>query len=59
MVLFSAISLGASVTDYSEKALYASPAALLKGVKSPFLIMHFSKDKLISPEQSANIYNAA
>ncbi|WP_425032704.1 alpha/beta hydrolase fold domain-containing protein [Pantoea agglomerans] len=49
---------GASVTDEPEKALYASPVGHLKGVKPPFLIMHGSNDTLVSPEQSANLYNA-
>lgn len=48
---------GASVTDEPEKALYASPVGHLKGVKPPFLIMHGSSDTLVSPEQSANLYN--
>lgn len=49
---------GASVIDQPEKALYASPIGHLNGAKPPFLIMHGSKDTLVSPEQSANLYNA-
>lgn len=49
---------GASVTSTSQKALNASPIGHLSGRKPPFLIMHGSKDTLVSPEQSAQLYDA-
>jgi len=49
---------GASVIDEPEKALKASPVGHLEGPKPPFLIMHGSKDTLVSPEQSAKLYDA-
>ncbi|WP_409158395.1 alpha/beta hydrolase fold domain-containing protein [Pectobacterium sp. B2J-2] len=47
---------GASITDSPEKALNASPVGHLSGHTPPFLIMHGSKDSLVSPEQSATLY---
>lgn len=35
-----------------------SPVGHLSGRKPPFLIMHGSKDTLVSPEQSATLYRA-
>lgn len=49
---------GKTIPDSSEKALQASPIGHLDGPKPPFLIMHGSKDSLVSPKQSANIYQA-
>ncbi|WP_024108333.1 alpha/beta hydrolase fold domain-containing protein [Dickeya dianthicola] len=49
---------GASITALPEKALNASPVGHLNGPKPPFLIMHGSKDTVVSPEQSAKLYNA-
>jgi len=49
---------GASITDSPQKALAASPIGHLNGHKPPFLIMHGSKDSLVSPEQSAKLYKA-
>lgn len=49
---------GASITSSSEKALNASPLGHLNGPKPPFLILHGSKDSLVSPVQSAQLYNA-
>jgi len=49
---------GASVMDSPQKALAASPVGHLNGQKPPFLIMHGSKDSLVSPEQSAKLYRA-
>ncbi|MDL5786069.1 prolyl oligopeptidase family serine peptidase, partial [Escherichia coli] len=43
-------------TASKEKALNASPIGHMKGVKPPFLIMHGSKDTLVSPEQSAKLF---
>ncbi len=47
---------GAPITASKEKALNASPIGHMKGVKPPFLIMHGSKDTLVSPEQSAKLF---
>ena len=49
---------GASVTSDSEKAFAASPMGHAKGKKPPFLIMHGSADALVSPVQSARLYEA-
>ncbi|MGC8400109.1 alpha/beta hydrolase fold domain-containing protein [Enterobacter mori] len=49
---------GASITSTPQKALSASPIGHLSGRKPPFLIMHGSKDSLVSPEQSAQLYDA-
>lgn len=49
---------GASITSTPQKALAASPIGHLSGPKPPFLIMHGSKDTLVSPEQSARLYDA-
>lgn len=49
---------GASVFDTPEKALEASPMGHLEGRKPPFLILHGSSDTLVSPVQSAQLYEA-
>ncbi len=49
---------GAPITASKEKALNASPVGHIKGVKPPFLIMHGSNDTLVSPEQSATLFDA-
>ncbi len=49
---------GASITTTPQKALNASPIGHISGHKPPFLIMHGSKDTLVSPEQSAQLYEA-
>ena len=49
---------GASISSTPEKAIHASPIGHLRGRKPPFLIMHGSKDTLVSPKQSATLYKA-
>lgn len=49
---------GAAITADPKKALAASPMGHLNGKKPPFLIMHGSADTLVSPEQSAQLYQA-
>lgn len=49
---------GAPIMASKEKALNASPIGHIKGVTPPFLIMHGSSDSLVSPEQSAKLFNA-
>ena len=49
---------GAPITASKAKALNASPIGHIKGVKPPFLIMHGSRDTLVSPEQSATLFEA-
>ncbi|MFU2314553.1 alpha/beta hydrolase fold domain-containing protein [Rahnella sp. PCH160] len=49
---------GASITHDPKKALYASPVGHLDGKKPPFLLMHGSADTLVSPLQSAQLYQA-
>lgn len=49
---------GAPITTSPQKALNASPLGHLSGHEPPFLIMHGSKDSLVSPEQSAKLYRA-
>ncbi|MCT6592557.1 alpha/beta hydrolase [Pantoea dispersa] len=49
---------GASLISTPQKALSASPVGRLRGSNPPFLIMHGSRDTLVSPEQSATLYNA-
>lgn len=50
--------VGAPITTTKEKALNASPIGHIKGIKPPFLIMHGSSDTLVSPEQSATLFEA-
>ncbi|MGJ7578915.1 alpha/beta hydrolase fold domain-containing protein [Variovorax sp. RHLX14] len=49
---------GASVMSDPDKAFAASPMGHVKGKKPPFLIMHGSADALVSPRQSARLYEA-
>lgn len=49
---------GASIIADLPKSRYASPAGHINDKKPPFLIMHGSKDTLVSPEQSAQLYRA-
>ncbi|SCW83364.1 Prolyl oligopeptidase family protein, partial [Rhizobium mongolense subsp. loessense] len=49
---------GASIGSNPEKALQASPMGHVEGRKPPFLIMHGSADKLVSPRQSVQLYEA-
>lgn len=41
----------------TSEALNASPVGHIKGVTPPFLIMHGSSDSLVSPEQSATLFD--
>ncbi|WP_083615912.1 alpha/beta hydrolase [Pantoea sp. 1.19] len=47
---------GATIHDSTEKALRASPIGWLSGPKPPLLILHGSADTLVSPQQSATLY---
>lgn len=49
---------GKSILDDPEKAMAASPLGHIKTNMPPFLIMHGSEDKLVSPVQSEQLYNA-
>lgn len=49
---------GAPLADTPEKALAASPVGHISGDEPPFLIMHGSGDTLVSPWQSARLYQA-
>lgn len=49
---------GASIQSDSIKALNASPIGHVKENMPPFLIMHGSNDKLVSPKQSEQLYDA-
>lgn len=49
---------GASVQDTPEKTRNASPIGHINGNEPPFLIMHGSADTLVSPQQSAQLYQA-
>ena len=49
---------GASIGSDPEKALAASPLGHVKGIKPPFLIMHGTADTLVSPMQSAHLFEA-
>ncbi|MEB2647860.1 alpha/beta hydrolase [Pseudomonas canadensis] len=49
---------GASISSDPGKALAASPIGHAEGVKPPFLIMHGTADTLVSPSQSAHLYEA-
>ncbi|KGD79997.1 acetyl esterase/lipase [Pantoea sp. PNA 14-12] len=49
---------GASVMDDPDKARQASPMGHLANPKPPFLIMHGDKDSLVSPHQSAQLFDA-
>ena len=49
---------GASITSDSEKALAASPLGHIKKDLPPFMILHGSEDKLVSPVQSDQLFDA-
>ena len=49
---------GASILSDSEKALAASSLGHIKKNLPPFLIMHGTEDKLVSPVQSEQLYQA-
>lgn len=49
---------GAAIGSDPKKALNASPMGHVKGKKPPFLILHGSSDTLVSPVQSAQLYQA-
>jgi acetyl esterase/lipase len=49
---------GSSICSTPEKAINASPIGRIKGRTPPFLIMHGSKDTLVSPNQSKTLYKA-
>ena len=49
---------GASVSADPAKAKHASPMGHVDGSEPPFLVMHGSNDKLVSPLQSKDIYEA-
>lgn len=49
---------GASILSDPEKAMKASPLGHVKEHMPPFLIMHGSNDKLVSPVQSEQLYKA-
>lgn len=49
---------GKSILSDPQKAIYASPLGHIKTDMPPFLIMHGSSDKLVSPVQSEQLYNA-
>lgn len=49
---------GSSILNNQEKALAASPMGHVKENMPPFLIMHGSEDKLVSPVQSEQLYDA-
>lgn len=49
---------GAAIGSDPEKALAASSMGHVQGKKPPFLIMHGTADTLVSPAQSAHLYEA-
>lgn len=49
---------GATIQSDPAKALAASPMGHVAGRKPPFLILHGSADTLVSPRQSAQLYEA-
>lgn len=49
---------GASILSDSDKALAASSLGYIKKNLPPFLIMHGTEDKLVSPVQSEQLYEA-
>ncbi len=51
-------SPGASILSDSDKALAASSLGHIKKNLPPFLIMHGTEDKLVSPVQSEQLYEA-
>ncbi|MGG6136202.1 alpha/beta hydrolase fold domain-containing protein [Pantoea allii] len=49
---------GASIMDDTTRARHASPMGHLSNPKPPFLIMHGDNDSLVSPHQSAQLFDA-
>lgn len=49
---------GSSILSNPKKALEASSMGYIKAGMPPFLIMHGSEDKLVSPAQSEQLYQA-
>lgn len=49
---------GQPITSDKEKALAASPMGHLDGDLPPFLILHGNADRLVSPVQSSQLYEA-
>lgn len=49
---------GASILSDPEKALDASPMGHIKAQMPPYLVMHGSADRLVSPVQSEQLYEA-
>lgn len=49
---------GKDILSDPQKAMNASPLGHVKADMPPFLIMHGSADKLVSPVQSEQLYNA-
>ena len=49
---------GASITSDAEKAKNASAIGHIDGNEPPFLIMHGTSDKIVSPMQSKHLYEA-
>lgn len=49
---------GASILSDRKKAMDASPLGHIDGAEPPFLIMHGARDRLVSPTQSARLYEA-
>lgn len=49
---------GASVNAYPQKAKAASPIGHVDGTEPPFLLMHGSGDKVVSPLQSKKMFEA-
>lgn len=48
--------IGKSIQSDQELAISCSPIGYLKGTKPPFLIMHGTADKLVSPLQSERLH---
>lgn len=48
--------VGKSIQDDPELAISCSPVGYLEGKKPPFLIMHGTADKLVSPMQSERLH---
>lgn len=48
----------ASIEADPKKALEASPIGHVDGNEPPYLLMHGSKDTLVSPVQSVQMFNA-
>ena len=49
---------GASITADPKKAREASPIGHVDGSEPPFLLLHGTADKVVSPEQSRRMYEA-